>query len=299
MVTTGAKASPDPDYSQWIGKQETRTEVLNVNQFVRMAASLNRSFDANAWQSGVQSLNHWLCFLPDDKQSVLGEDGHSILGGFLPPMPPSFQRMWAGNRVSFFRPMVLDTLLTRKSTIKAISEKSGRNGALVFVTVVHEICDVTGGIFITDEHDIVYRSPSQPGKNSSGHSVEKNGRWRSEITPDEMMLFRYSALTFNTHRIHYDYPYVTQTEGYPGLVVHGPLIAMLLVDLLAQSLPEQKLSTFEFRAIAPTFAGNKLYLDASPSDTDGDVNLWARDINRNVVMRATAKLTPISRGTSR
>ena len=174
---------------------------------------------------------HWLYFLDAAPESKIGPDGHAERGDFLPPIPLP-RRMWAGSRFVFDgEPLKVGDTIRRVSRIKSVEPKSGSTGSMVFVTVQHTVSGPAGVSFV-EEHDIVYRDlpragdPSPPRRPAPADAV-----WRREITPDEVLLFRYSALTFNGHRIHYDRRYVTEVEGYPGLVVHGPLIATLLADL--------------------------------------------------------------------
>ena len=176
---------------------------------------------------------HWLFFLPLAQQSEIGPDGHPRRGGLLPPVPLP-RRMGAGSDFAFHQPLLVGDRLTRTSTIVDVSEKSGRAGHLIFVKVRHEIRrNGAADVALTEHHNIVYRDA--PGPNDVPPApVAAPGEfsWERRIKADEVLLFRYSALTFNGHRIHYDRKYVTEVEGYPGLIVHGPLIATLLMDLL-------------------------------------------------------------------
>jgi 3-methylfumaryl-CoA hydratase len=165
------------------------------------------------------------------RHSEIGPDGHPKRGGFLPPVPLP-RRMWAGSRLTFVQPVRVGDALTRESRILDVSGKEGRTGHLVFVTVRHDY-SLASGLAITEEHDIVYRDNPQPGQPAPKPTpAPTDSQFSREIVPDPVLLFRYSALTFNGHRIHYDRSYVTEVEGYPGLIVHGPLIATLLLDLL-------------------------------------------------------------------
>jgi 3-methylfumaryl-CoA hydratase len=184
----------------------------------------------------LPELWHWLYFLPHARQSEIGPDGHPKRGGFLPPVPLP-RRMWAGGRLEWIKPLVVGDAIERTSTIQSVTHKSGRTGDLIFVLVRHEISNAAG-IALTEEHDIVYRdAPAPDDKPVTPTAAPSDATWTKTIHPDDVLLFRYSALTFNGHRIHYDRRYVTEVEGYPGLIVHGPLIATLLVDLVRQSIP--------------------------------------------------------------
>src|SRR6185295_18675265 len=195
---------------------------------------------------------HWLYFLPIYRISKSGPDGHPTRGEFLPPVPLP-RRMWAGSRFEFHRPLRVGSSMSRVSQIGDVTGKEGRSGPLVFVTVRHTISDGEG-VALTEEHDIVYRENARPGDSPPPPQLAPvNAEWSREINPDPVLLFRYSALTFNSHRIHYDRRYVTEVEGYQGLVVHGPLIATLLIDLLRRNLLHATVARFAFRAMRPLF----------------------------------------------
>lgn len=273
------------DYSAWVGRSETREDVATAAPLAGLAALLDH--DVSPWTPGmVPPLGHWLYFLPTARQSALGEDGHPRRDGhgLLPPVPLP-RRMWAGSRVEFLAPVRVGAALTRVTTVDAISPKRGRGGDLLFVTLRHEI-SATGTPVIREEQDIVFReaagaAPAPVAPPAVAAAPEPADFVRS-VTPDPVLLFRYSALTFNAHRIHYDRDYARDVEGYTGLVVHGPLIATLLIDhaLRAGLVPRR----FAFRAEAPL-------VDSAPFDLclahDGDgAHLWARDAAGRRAMRA-------------
>jgi 3-methylfumaryl-CoA hydratase len=166
-----------------------------------------------------------------------------------------------------------------------VTRKHGRSGELVFVTVRHEIGDGSG-LLLSDEHDIVYRGESQAAP--AAREAPGASSWSREIHPDPVLLFRYSAATFNSHRIHYDHPYVTQVEGYPGLVVHGPLTATLLVDLVRRNAPQATLKTFAFRALRPLYDTADFSTCGDPGESNRAARLWTRDAEGAVTMEATA-----------
>lgn len=269
----------------WVGRSESRDDFIAAWPVTALAATLDRA----ATPSVVPPLWHWLYFLPLAPLAEVGPDGHPKRGGFLPPVALP-RRMWAGGRLSFNAPLEIGGTATRTSTIQTIREKTGRTGKLVFVTVSHHIAQA-GRVAIEEEHDIVYRDPPSPGDADKAPERAPDGEaWCRAIRPGPVLLFRYSALTFNSHRIHYDYPYVTQEEGYPDLVVHGPLIATLLVDLLHRERPDAVLRRFEFRAVRPTYANNPFTVCGKPSDDGRAVELWAKDHDGYLTMRATALL---------
>jgi 3-methylfumaryl-CoA hydratase len=254
-----------------------------------LSATLDRDDPAPRRGDPLPPLWHWLYFLPAYRESEVGPDGHARRGGFLPPVPLP-RRMWAGSRIEWQRPLAIGDEISRLSRIVSVVPKSGRSGALVFVVVRHEVSNAAG-IALTEEHDIVYREPAAPGTEDIGAAASAPAaaaaEWQRRIVPDDVLLFRYSALTFNSHRIHYDRRYVTEVEGYPGLVVHGPLLATLLVDLLRRQRPKALLRRFEFRALAPLFDIAPFDVCGRPED-DGRVSLWAQGADGALAMRATA-----------
>jgi 3-methylfumaryl-CoA hydratase len=268
----------------WIGRQETLHDQVTRFPVQALAATLDRGDLPPAEGDELPPLWHWLYFLPTARQSNLGEDGHPARGGFLPPVPLP-RRMWAGGRFVFHQPLRVDQPITRVSTVSDVTVKQGRNGSLCFVLVKHAVSG-PDGLALEEEHDIVYRDNPQPGEApAAGKPVRNDGVWASEIVPSDPMLFRYSALTFNSHRIHYDRRYVTEVELYPGLIVHGPLIATLLMDLLRRN-SDRVVKNFRFRAVGPLF-------DIAPFSVHGletgdTASLWARNPSGFVAMEAEA-----------
>ncbi len=280
------------DLSQWIGRQETVLDEITATPVKAMDATFDYPARDVSAGTPLPALWHWLYFLPLYRQSILSVDGHPVKGGFLPPVPLP-RRMWAGSQLEFHSPIAVGDKVSRTSTIADVSEKSGRTGKLVFVKVKHELyCNGARAPAITEFHDIVYRE----AQNSSDlppppTAAQKDATWRRGIVADEAFLFRYSALTFNGHRIHYDRRYVTEVEGYPGLIVHGPLIATLLLDLLRRQQPGAILKTFRFKAIRPTFDLNPFSVQGEPSADGKSVHLWASDHEGWLTMDATATLS--------
>ncbi|MBC5765765.1 FAS1-like dehydratase domain-containing protein [Ramlibacter albus] len=279
----------DAPLQTWIGKTETLTDEITAAPLRAMSATLDRDDVPPQRGSDVPPLWHWLYFLPMHPAHEIGPDGHAKRGGFLPPVPLP-RRMWAGGRLEWNleNPLQVGDVVKRVSRIASVNEKSGRTGNLVFVTVVHEYHNVAG-LALTEEHDIVYRDAPKPGDPVPEPTrAEEGAPWHRELVPDDVLLFRYSALTFNGHRIHYDRRYVTEVEGYPGLIVHGPLIATLLVDLLRRKAPTARLKKFEFKAVRPTFDGNPMRVNGR---LDGNkVALWANDHQGFLTMKATAEI---------
>ncbi len=275
-----------PPWTDWIGRTETRTERLGAAPLAGLAATLDRDDPAPRDGTELPPLAHWLYFLPQAPQHELGPDGHPRRGGFLPPVPLP-RRMWAGGRFEFHRALRVGDEATRVSRILRVDAKTGRSGELVFVTVRHELSDARG-LALTEEHDIVYRAAPAPGDPAPvPQRAPGDEHFARRIEPDPVLLFRYSALTFNGHRIHYDRRYVTEVEGYPGLVVHGPLIATLLLDLLRRERPQARVVRFAFTALRPTFDGHRFEVCGRETG-GGHVALWARDHEGWLTMRAEA-----------
>ncbi|PCE23457.1 acyl-CoA dehydrogenase [Paraburkholderia acidicola] len=271
----------------WLDRTETCRDTVTAFPLAALSATLDYPHTVQ----DVPPLWHWLYFLPVSPLAIAGADGHPERGGFLPPVPLP-RRMWAGGRVTFHAPLQPGDVAQRTSTIVNIEDKTGRTGRLVFVTVRHEI-EVNGEPRIDEEQDLVYReAPSAAAHESQKEPARapSDETFSRVIHPDPVLLFRYSALTFNSHRIHYDYPYVTQEEGYPGLIVHGPLIATLLVDLVRRELPDATLSTFSYRALRPTFAPQPFSVCGKPSADGHGLELWAKDHDGYLTMRASVTL---------
>lgn len=266
-----AEAQSD-DYSAWVGRSEENRDTVTAGPLDRLAATLDRDDPRAGDGDAIPPLAHWLFFLPDIRQSEIGPDGHPKRGGFLPPVHELPRRMWAGSRIAFPGEIRVGDSIVRRSTIQSVQRKDGASGPLVFVTVRHEIGREGDAAAIVDEHDIVYRGLEAPAVKASPKKAEP-GQWRRELVPDAVQLFRYSALTFNGHRIHYDQPYVTGTEGYPGLIVHGPLLGMLQMELARRSNIGRVPASFEFRALSPIFAGTPLTVGAR-KEGDGSVTTW-------------------------
>ncbi len=277
-------------YRKWIGKQQSKSDILTISPMEALAATLDREISAFSSGDELPPLWHWLYFLNPARQSQLATDGHQKKGDFLPPIPLP-RRMWAGSRLQFLQPLLAGESVQRTSSIQSVNIKEGRSGTLAFVCVGHEVSNDTG-LAIKEEHDIVYRDNPVPGTAPAKRTLaEENYDFSRTITPDPVLLFRYSALTFNGHRIHFDRDYVTSVEGYPGLIVHGPLLATLLVELLADNFPEQKLRQFEFRAVSPVFDIAQFHVCGVQPDSNGCCKLWISDNEGYLCMEASAQLS--------
>lgn len=274
------------DLTDWTGRSATATDLLRPFPADALAATLDRD-ETYPEGAALPDLWHWLYFLPLHRLSESGRDGHAAKGGFLPPVPLP-RRMWAGSRFRFLRPLTIGAEATKTSTIARVEPKQGRSGPLCFVTVSHDFRQ-DGQHCIAEEHDIVYREDPAPGAPAPvAQPAPEGSDFSRTIHPDPVLLFRYSALTFNGHRIHYDQPYATGVEGYPGLVVHGPLLATLLMDLLRRQT-DAPVAEFSFRALATITDTGDFSVHGARRD-DGSIRLWARRADGALAMDATATL---------
>lgn len=271
------------DVGAWLGRRESSEDQLTLAPAAALAATLDRA-EMPGEGDELPLLWHWLYFLPKVRQSELGPDGHPARGGFLPPVTLP-RRMWAAGRVTVHRPLVIGSPVRRESTIASIEPKQGRSGALVFVTVRHEIHDANGHA-ISEEQHIVYRDAGRGAASLPANPEPGAGAWRRSVRADPILLFRYSALTFNGHRIHYDRPYAVGTEGYPGLVVHGPLIATLLVEGLHRAHPASRIRELRFRALRPLFGDDEVVATGEAPGSALSCRLWAPDPRGGIAMDA-------------
>lgn len=273
-------------FDAWVGREEERTELVLPSAVAAMAATLdmdNAPVEGQALPPGWQ----WMYFNPVVRRSGLGIDGHPQRGGFLPPIELP-RRMWAGSRLRYLADVPIGAKAMRRSLILKVENKVGKRGSLWFVTVEHMI-SCGGKPCIMEEQDIVYRDATPPGAAPAPapEVYDAQAQWRREVLPDTTLLFRYSALTFNGHRIHYDQPYARDEEGYPGLVVHGPLTATLLQQFALEHGGGRQLASFDFRGVSPLFVGRAFTLEGRESD-NGGLALWARGPDGELAMSATA-----------
>ena len=279
--------SLDPDLlGKWIGNSEERKDIIHALPARFMQVTLDR--DPTLEMGDTLPLGwHWLYFLEAKRMSELGRDGHPALGGFLPPVDLP-RRMWAGSRIKFHQPLRIGDSIKRVSTIKDLNIKSGKSGTLCFVTVSHLFFRGQSKL-ITEEHDIVYREDPRPGASSpTPPAAATDARIVRSVNPSPVLLFRYSALTFNGHRIHYDLDYCRNVEGYPDLVFHGPLSATLLLNLASEVVGIENIQSFEFRAVSPLFADRPFTINLK--DYDDTVMLWATNPDGFLAIDAKAKI---------
>jgi 3-methylfumaryl-CoA hydratase len=273
---------------QWIGREETTTDYVTAPAVHRLAATLDR--DEAMPKLGRPLPTGWHCVLFPRvvRHSQIGGDGHPRLGDFLPPVPLP-RRMFAGKRITFHDDLLVGDEVQKRSVIKSITPKTGRSGQMVFVTVVAEISS-SRGLAITEEQDIVYRE--ETGKNAppaAPQPAPAQAVWDKTITPDTVMLFRYSALTFNGHRIHYDLPYVTQTEGYPTLLMNGGLTTLLVFELArAQGKTIRYIAS---RNVRPLFVNRPISIQGAPESDGMRAKLWALDNTGALALSAEAQFS--------
>jgi 3-methylfumaryl-CoA hydratase len=275
------------EYEAWVGNTETQTDTITLAPALTASAVLNDGKSEFTEGDKLPPLWHWFYFLPKAPHSKVGPDGHPERGAFMPPIPLP-RRMFAGARLKFVNPLVIGQPARRVARIASVSQKTGRTGTLAFVTVEYTIYQ-GDTLCVEEQQDIVYREAGgkAPAPTPAPWEPAPDGAWVREITPDPVLLFRFSALTFNGHRIHYDRPYAMTEEGYPGLVVHGPLTATLLIELVRANA-DRPVKGYSFRGQAPLFDLHPFRLVGT---TDGDqVTLEAQGPDGKVAMAATADL---------
>jgi 3-methylfumaryl-CoA hydratase len=275
----------DTDYlSQWIGSKETIEETISAEPLLRMAATLDKEPRKLVVGDEVPALWHWAYFLTPTRASELGRDGHAALGGFLPPVPLP-RRMWAGGKLDFIQPLRVGDLARKESSIRDVTVKRGRTGNLCFVEMEHSIF-VGEQLRLSETHNIVYRDVKQAGEETIlPPKAPNDAQWTREVIPTSALLFRYSALTFNAHRIHYDLDFCRRQEGYPGLVFHGPLTVTLLLELAMENNPGGPLKSCEFRAYSPLFDNAPFTLNGKMDGSKAE--LWAANPDNRLAMKAS------------
>lgn len=281
------QANLDAEYlRQWIGKQEIIEETISAGPLRRMRATLDCEPETIIDGEVIPPLWHWAYFLSPVRASELGRDGHAALGDFMPPVPLP-RRMWAGGKITINDAIRVGETARRESTVRDVQLKQGRTGKLCFVEVEHSFF-VGKDLRFSEIHNIVYRDVKQPGEDEILPPVSpSDAQWTREVIPDSILLFRYSALTFNGHRIHYDLDFCRDHEGYPGLVFHGPLTATLLLQLAGEHNPGKIPEEYEFRAYSPLFDNAPFTLNGK---MDGPVaELWASNADGRMAMKARVR----------
>lgn len=264
------------DLQSWVGRKREAHDSMSPEVMLRYQVTLDQTPPSLVAEDQVPPCAHWFYFTPLDPMEVLAKDGHARKGDFLPPVPLD-RRMWAGGVVRLLAPMHTGTPATRTSTIANIEAKSGRSGPLCFVTVQH-LVKSEGTLCIEEEQHIVFREAQASGE-APVRKLPFNDKpeWTNEWTPTSVQLFRFSAITFNSHRIHYDADYTRKSEGYPDLVVHGPLILHKILESFRNRHPDREIRHIQYRAVGPVYCGETVTLagkdtlsdSSSEVDTDG------------------------------
>ena len=275
------------EFKDWVGRTQTLDGLITSFTMNGLSATFDRD-DAPMKEGDVIPPGWHSLFLREVCKLVdTGRDGHPETGDFTPPIPLP-RRMWGATRTSYLKPLHVGEHIRQVTTISALTPKTGRTGELCFVTMTHEVSG-DDGVAVREEQDVVYREDAKPGEApTQPPAAPKNSAWSRTIHPTPVLLFRISALTMNSHRIHYDRPYATEVEGYPGLVVHGTLTNMLLLDLLRHQLPDVTLQTCSVRAVSPLFDTNDFTIAGNPAEDGKSASLWAANHEGNIAMTAEA-----------
>ena len=283
--------------TEWVGRRESKDDVATAWPVEALAATFDRRDPPPAGGDAIPLGWHWLYFLEAKPAAELGTDGHPKRGGFLPPVPLP-RRMWAGGRLDFKRPLRVGEALRRESEILAVQPKHGKSGSLVFVTVRHTV-HASNEVAVVEEHDIVYREAAKADDPApQGKAAPEAAPWRRSLTPDPVMLFRFSALTFNGHRIHYDLDYAKHEEHYPGLIVHGPMQTLLMLDLCRRN-EARPVRTLDYRAMHPVFHNEAMTVNGNPAEDGSKVDLWTANVAGNYAMMGTATFAAAAKPSGR
>ncbi|TQF34884.1 metal-binding domain containing of MaoC dehydratase [Bradyrhizobium sp. UNPF46] len=268
---------------QWIGRSTEATDIVTAQLVMGLRATLFQEVGEPKKGDAAPFTVHWCLAQPVFPMSMLGPDGHPTRGGFLPPVPLP-RRMWAGGEIEFLQPLQVGDESTRTSRIADVQVKTGSTGTLCFVSVEHSISSPRGTA-IRERQDIVYREMTSSAP-ASAKAPPPTAQHRETHVSDPVLLFRYSALTFNGHRIHYDRDYVTKVEGYPGLIFHGPLQAALIIELAAKLHGGKAPKKFTYRGLQPLFEGTEFSVNAN--ETEAGMELWTANAEGQPTMKGTA-----------
>lgn len=272
------------DFADWIGRTVVAEEVAERWPIAGLCAALDKTHVPNSGEP-ILPLGHWIYFPPTVPQSHIGPDGHPRRGDFLPPLRQP-RRMWAASDVAFIRPIRLGERVRKTARIANITEKAGKSGSLVFVTVENDY-DIESVRVLTETQTLVYRDDPVPGETPPPpKTAPTEPAWSVRVDPDPALLFRYSAVTFNAHRIHYDEPYAKETEGYPAIIVQGQLTATLMLQAFTDAHPGRQPAAFSFRALKPLFSGASFFVEGAQGADQNSFKLWARDADGNLSMTA-------------
>lgn len=274
-------------FHDWIGREQVQEERCDAWPMRGLAALLDKATIPGPGDE-IAPLAHWLMFAPSVPQSQIGSDGHPRRGGFLPPITQP-RRMWAGSDIRFMAPIRIGDHVVKTSRIASIEEKVGRTGSLIFV-VVENRYETDDGPALSEAQTLVYREDPPPGElPPPARPAPAEAEWSVDIEPDPVLLFRYSAVTFNAHRIHYDAPYANDVEHYPRPVVHGQLIATLMLDRLGSRRQDKRLQRFTFRAQRPLLCDTAFAVEGARPREDGTMELWSRTRDGELTMSATGE----------
>ncbi len=271
--------------SDWIGRKSSAEETIHGDRIAGSAALLDSENIESSVDRPLPPTGHWLYFNKPAPQKELGADGHPVKGGFLPPVALP-RRMWAGSRIQYLRTLRIGEDVKKITKILNVTEKPARNGALTLLTLSHTY-EGQFGTSLIEEQDIIYREMPRAKETRSHVPAPDHGQKIGSTTVDEIMLFRYSALTFNSHRIHYDRPYTEDVEEYPGLVVHGPLTATLIAEAFRARHPESKINKYEYRAISRLFCGDEISVFVDRNSDGNSYDVWALSEIGGLAMRGT------------
>ena len=271
---------------RWIGRTQEATDIVTAQLAKGLRATLFQDVGEPRSGDAAPCTVHWCLAQPVFPMSMLGADGHPARGGFLPPVPLP-RRMWAGGEIEFLDALRVGDESTRTSRIADVTVKTGSTGTLCFVAVEHTVT-TPRGVAIHERQDIVYRemTSSQPAATAKAPPPPSKAQHRETHVSDPVLLFRYSALTFNGHRIHYDRDYVTKVEGYPGLIFHGPLQAALIVEMAAKLRGGKAPRRFSYRGVQPLFEGTEFSVNAN--DDGESMELWTANAEGQPTMKGTA-----------
>lgn len=269
-----------------IGRSQSVDDLLNVTSARHLAATFDRDDAALVSGSALPPGWQWLYFLDAPQSAVIGHDGRTVPGGFLPEtgLP---RRMWAGGTFQFHDALRMGEPANCETVITDVARKQGHSGELAFITTEHRVGQ-NGVRAVTETRNLVFREAPKPGETSRREEPQHKAQWRRKIKPDAVLLFRFSALTFNGHRIHYDIDYCREEEGYPGLVVHGPMLALMLLDLAEREMPGKTISSFQYRAVSPLFTPDSFAVCGLPT-SDQTAALWTE--NSEGGLSTTAEVT--------
>ena len=258
----------------WIGKLDSSEDEVSIAPITALSATLGRKQNKITKGAALPHLWHWLFFLSKDPPATLSQDGSSVGSKLYPPIPLTTS-MWVGGRVQFHQPIFIGKSISRLSEVVDVSQKEGRSGPLIFLLIRHHISE-GDNVLVTEEQDIAYQ------KINYRDTIKKKPApveqvWIEKIIPNEVLLFRYAALTFNSQRVHYDRGYAKDNFGYADLPVQASLVAILLVNLLETHYPKQRIVAFSFRALMPLFIKEPFYICGQPEPNGRTIHLWAKN----------------------